>query len=138
MRIRFLSWLGVGIAAAFLVVASTAFAVFDIANLALGVGIGTLVVSLFIAYRYRDNVPSVVTGIASAIVSAWTIVASQVFSLHVVQNLTLASGLALGALAVIGLTANELTSERVVHSLTVEDARNSDASRTAESTRMAA
>jgi hypothetical protein len=138
MRIRFLSWLGLGIAAAFLVVASTAFAVFDIANLALGVGIGTLVVSLFIAYRYRDHVPSVVTGAASAIVSAWTIVASQVFSLQEVQNLTLASGLALGALAVIGLTANELSSERVVHSLTVQGARNGGASHPAESTRMAA
>jgi uncharacterized membrane protein len=137
MRIRYLSWLGLGVAAAFLVVASTAFALFDIANLALGVGIGALIVSLFIAYRYRDNVPSLVTGIASSIVSAWTIVASQVFSLHEVQNLTLASGLALGALAVIGLTANELSSERVVHSLTVEGARNGDANRSAEQARMA-
>jgi len=138
MRIRFLSWLGLGIAAAFLVVASTAFAAFDIANVALGVAIGTLVVSLFIAYRYRDHIPSVVAGAASAIVSIWTIVASQVFSLQEVQNLTLASGLALGALAVIGLTANELSSERVVHSLTVQGARNGDASHPAESTRMAA
>ena len=138
MRIRYLSWLGLGVAAALLVVASTAFALFDIANLALGVGIGALIVSLFIAYRYRDNVPSLVIGMASAIVSAWTIVASQVFSLHEVQNLTLASGLALGALAVIGLTANELSSERVVHSLTVEGARNGDASRSAEQARMSA
>jgi hypothetical protein len=138
MRIRYLSWLAVAVASAFLVVASTAFAVFDIANLALGVGIGTLVVSLFIAYRYRDHIPSLVTGAASAIVSAWTIVASQVFSLQEVQNLTLASGLALGALAVIGLTANELSSERVVHSLMVEGARDGDASHAAESTRMAA
>jgi hypothetical protein len=138
MRIRYLSWLGLAVAAAFLVVASSAFALFDIANVALGVGIGTLVVSLFITYRYHAHVPSLVTGAVSAIVSAWTIVASQVFSLHEVQNLTLASGLALGALAVIGLTANELSSERVVHSLTVEGARNGDAQRQAEQTRMAA
>jgi hypothetical protein len=137
MRIRYLSWLGLAVAAAFLVVASSAFALFDIANVALGVGIGTLVVSLFITYRYHAHVPSLVTGAVSAIVSAWTIVASQVFSLHEVQNLTLASGLALGALAVIGLTANELSSERVVHSLTVEGARNGDASRPVEQTRMA-
>jgi hypothetical protein len=119
-------------------VASTAFALFDIANLALGVGIGTLVVSLFIAYRYRDHVPSLVTGTVSAIVSAWTIVASQVFSLHEVQNLTLAEGLALAALAVIGLSANELSSERVVHSLTVEGARNGQVDRPSEQARMAA
>jgi hypothetical protein len=138
MRIRYLSWLAIAIAAGFLVVASTAFALFDIANLALGVGIGTLVVSLFIAYRYRGHVPSVVTGATSAIVSIWTIVASQVFSLHEVQNLTLAEGLALLALAVIGLTTNELSSERVVHSLTVEGARNGQAERPTEQARMAA
>jgi hypothetical protein len=138
MRIRYLSWLALAVAAAFVVVASTAFAVFDTANIALGVGIGTLVVSLFITYRYRTNIPSVVTGAASAIVSAWMIVGSQVFSLHEVQNLTLADGLALGALAVIGLTANELSSERVVHSLTVEGARNGQADRPTEATRMAA
>jgi hypothetical protein len=138
MRIRYLSWLALAIAAAFLVVASTAFALFDIANIALGVGIGTLVVSLFIAYRYRAHVPSLVTASASAIVSAWTIVASQVFSLQEVQNLTLASGLALAALAAIGLTANELGSERVVHSLTVEGARNGESELSGERSRMAA
>jgi hypothetical protein len=138
MRIRYLSWLGLAVAGTFLVVASTAFALFDIANVALGVGIGTLVVSLFITYRYHTHIPSLVTGAASAIVSAWTIVASQVFSLHAVQNLTLASGLALSALAVIGLTINELSSERVVHSLTVEGARNGDASRPVEQAGMAA
>jgi thiamine transporter ThiT len=138
MRIRYLSWLGLAIAAAFLVVASTTFALFDIMNIALGVGIGMLVVSLFIAYRYRDHVPSLVTGAVSAIVSTWTIVASQVFSLHEVQNLTLASGLALAALAVIGLTENELSSERVVHSLTVEGARNGNADLQSERARMAA
>jgi uncharacterized membrane protein len=137
MRIRYLSWLGLAVAGAFLVVASTSFTLFDIANVALGVGIGALVVSLFITYRYYKHVPSLLTGAASAIVSAWTIVASQVFSLPAVQNLTLASGLALGALAVIGLTANELSSERVVHSLTVEGARNGDAGRPVEQTRMA-
>jgi hypothetical protein len=138
MRIRYLSWLALAIAGAFLVVASSAFALFDIANLALGVGVGALVVSLFVAYRYRAHVPSLVTGVASAIVSAWTIVASQVFSLPEVQNLTLASGLALAALAAIGLTTNELSSERVVHSLTVEGARNGAADVPTERTRMAA
>lgn len=137
MRIRYLSWLALAIAATFLIVASTTFALFDVANLALGVGIGMLIVSLFIAYRYSTHVPSLLAGGASAIVSAWTIVASQVFSLHVVQELTLANGLALAALAVIGLTANELSSERVVHSLTVEGARNGASSLPTEATRMA-
>jgi hypothetical protein len=138
MRIRFLSWLALALAAAFLVVASTAFTAVDIANVALGVGIGVFVVSLFVAYRYRTNVPSLVTAATSAIVSAWTIVASAVFSPAVVQNLTLAEGLALGALAMIGLTATELGSERVVHSLAVEGTHNGHAERPPSSPRVVA
>ena len=71
MRIRYFSWLALALAAAFLVVASTAFAVVDIANVALGIGIGTLVVSAFIAYRYRAHLPSVLTGACSALIGAW-------------------------------------------------------------------
>jgi hypothetical protein len=138
MRTRYFSWLALALAAAFVVVASTAFAVFDIANVALGVGIGILVVSLFVSYRYRAHLPSLVTGAASAVVSAWMIVASQVFSLSAVQNLTLAEGLALGGLAMIGLTTNELSSERVVHSLTVEGSHNGKVESPAHSARVAA
>src|SRR3984893_8499234 len=119
MRIRFISWLVVGLAAAFLVVASSSFALPAIVALALGISIGTLVVSLGIAYRYRDNVPTLVTGLMTAAVSVWTIVASQVFSQPTVQNLGLAGSLAISGLALIGLTVHELTTERVVHSLEV-------------------
>ena len=119
MRIRFFSWLALGIAAAFLIVASTAFALADIAAVSLGVGVGMLVASLFVAYRYRNDVPSLVTGSVAALVSAWTIVASQVYSFATVQNLTLAEGVAISALAIIGLTAHELSTERVVHELSV-------------------
>jgi hypothetical protein len=58
-----------------------------------------------------------------AVVSAWTIVASQVFSQATVQNLTLASSLAIAALSLIGLTIHELSSERVFHSLEVGTGR---------------
>ena len=119
MRIRFFSWLALGVAAAFLVVASTAFTLADIAAVSLGVGVGMLVASLFVAYRYRNDIPSLVTGTVAALVSAWTIVASQVYSFATVQNLTLGEGLAIGALALIGLTAHELSTERVVHSLSI-------------------
>jgi hypothetical protein len=53
------------------------------------------------------------------IVGGWTIVASQVFSQSDVQNLSLASALAIAGLATVGLTVHELDSERVVHSLEV-------------------
>ncbi len=117
MRIRYLSFLSLALAAGFLVVASQAFAAFDIANLALGVGIGMLVVSLGTAGRYRRHLPSVIPAGAAAVGSAWMIVASQVFSLGTVQSLTFAEALGILGLAIIGLTAHELTTERVVHAL---------------------
>jgi hypothetical protein len=123
MRIRFISWLALAVAAALLVVASTAFTLPDIVELALGVGIGMLVVSLGIASRHRDHVPTLITSLAVAVVSAWMIVASQVFSQATVQNLTLASSLAIAALSLTGLTIHELSSERVVHSLEVGTGR---------------
>jgi hypothetical protein len=119
MRIRFISWLTLAATAAFLVVATAAFTLPVIAALALGVGIGMLVVSLGIAYRYRDHIPTLVPALLSAVVSAWMIIASQVFSQASVQNLTLGESLAIGGLALAGLTAHELSTERVVHSLQV-------------------
>jgi hypothetical protein len=123
MRIRFISWLALAVAAAFLVVASTAFTLPDIVEIALGVGIGMLVVSLGIAGQNRDHIPTLIISLVVAVVSAWTIVASQVFSQATVQNLTLASSLAIAALSLIGLTIHELSSERVVHSLEVGTGR---------------
>lgn len=105
------------LAAGFLVVASQTFALVDIANLALAVGIGMLVVALGMAIRYRRKLPLMMTATAIALVSAWMVVASQVFSLDVVQNLTFAEALGILGLAITGLTVHELTTERVVHSL---------------------
>jgi hypothetical protein len=117
MRIRYLSFVSLGAAGVFLVVASQAFALVDIANLALGVGIGILVVSLGVAARYRRHIPSLVCASLTAAVSVWMIIASQVFSLGTVQNLTFAEALAITGLSLAGLTAHELSTERVVHSL---------------------
>jgi hypothetical protein len=73
-------------------------------------------VSTSIAYRYRANGASLVAASLTAAISAWTIVASLVFSDATVQNLALASALAIGGLALSGLTAHERSVERVVHS----------------------
>jgi hypothetical protein len=122
MLTRFISWLAIGLAAAFLVVASTSFSSLStIAALAFAISIGTLVVSLGIAYSNRDHLATLVTAVVAAVVSGWTIVASLVFSQSTVQNLALAGSLAIGALALVGLTANELSGERVRVSLEVSD-----------------
>jgi hypothetical protein len=70
-----------------------------------------------IAYRDSDHLPTPVTAIVTAVVSAWTIVARLVFSQPTVQNLAIAG------LALAGLTTNELTSERVIHSLEMSEDR---------------
>lgn len=114
---RYLSWLAVGIAAAFLVVASAAFSPPAVAALAFAISIGTLIVSAAIAYLDRRSVASVSTAVLVALTSAWTIVASLVFSESTVQNLALASSLAIAGLTIVGLTAHELSLERAVSSV---------------------
>jgi hypothetical protein len=119
MRVRYPSFIALAVAAAFLVVATIVFPLSTVVELALGLGIGMLIVSLGIAARYSDHIPSFVVGAISAVVSLWLIVASQAFAASSVDNIALASALALGALSLIGLTAHELSAERVVHVLKI-------------------
>jgi hypothetical protein len=113
---RFLSWLALGVAAAFLVVASVSFSSAATAALAFGISIGTLIVSAVVAYIDRTSVASVYTAALIALISAWTIVASLVFSRPTVQNLALAASLAITGLAVVGLTGHEISLERAAQS----------------------
>lgn len=115
---RFLSWLAIGIAAAFLVVASVAFSPAATASLAFAISIGTLIVSAGVGYSGRNSVASVYTAVLIVLVSAWTIVASLVFSQSTVQHLALASSLAISGLTLVGLTTHEVEHEQAVHSVT--------------------
>jgi uncharacterized membrane protein len=127
MLTRYISWLAIGLAAAFLVVVSVSFtSLAAIAWLAFGISVGTLAVSVALAYRYRKHVATLVTAVVTAVVSAWTIVASPVFSQPTVQNLAFAGSLAIAGLALVGLTANELSSEHVTHSLQVSNSRETN------------
>jgi hypothetical protein len=114
---RFLSWLALALAAAFLVVVSVSFSPATIVTLAFAISIGTLVVSAGIAVYDRRYVPSLVTAVVVAVISAWTIVASLVFSQSTVQNLALGASLAVGGLAVVGLTAHEVSHGRTGQSV---------------------
>lgn len=113
---RYLSWLAVGIAAAFLVVAAAAFSSSAVTALAFAISIGTLIVSGGIAYAGRKSVTSVYTAALIALISAWTVIASLVFSQSTVQHLALASSLAIAGLTVVGLTAHEVSLEHAVES----------------------
>jgi FtsH-binding integral membrane protein len=115
---RFVSWLALAIAGAFLVVVSASFSLAAIVPLALVISIGTLVVSAGIAYYERNSVPSLVSALTIVVISAWTIVASLIFSQPTVQNLALGTALAISGLAVVGLTAHELSLEHAAQSTT--------------------
>jgi hypothetical protein len=124
MRIRYLSYLALGVAAAFLAVATAAFSLSTVVGLSIGVGIAMLAVSVGIAVRNRNDLPSFVIGVCIAAISAWTILAALVFSKGTVDDLTFASALAIGALSVVGLTVHELDAERAVHSLEAREPMN--------------
>jgi len=113
---RFISWVAIAVSAAFLVVASASFSPSVIASLAFAISIGTLVVSAAIAYSDRGYVASLVTALLTFVISAWTIVASLVFSQSTVQHLALAASLAISGLALVGLTAHEVSHERAERS----------------------
>jgi hypothetical protein len=55
MRLRYLSYLALGVGAAFLAVATAAFSLSTVVGLSIGVGIAMLVVALGIAWLYRSD-----------------------------------------------------------------------------------
>jgi uncharacterized membrane protein len=121
----YISWLVIGVSATLLVVSTAAFSLSTTAWLAFAISIGTLIVSAAVSYRYRKDVATLSTGLVTAIVSGWTVVASLAFSLPTVQNLALASGLAVAGLAIAGMTEHELENERAVEYSSARDEHES-------------
>lgn len=111
---RFVGWMAIGVAAAFTVVATQAFGASAAKWLAAAIGLGTMFVSLGVSLGYRRHLATLVTGLATAVVGAWTVVASLVFAGTTGQYLILASALATCALAAVGITAHELSAEGYV------------------------
>jgi len=114
MSTRFLTNGIIALAGGFLVVASQAFASATTGWVAFGIGIGVLAITCLVqADPSRGLVQRGIDGIV-AIVSAWTIIASAVFDGATLKWLTMAESLALVALAVAGLTYNELREQAAV------------------------
>jgi hypothetical protein len=122
MSIRYLANLTLGVAGGFLVVATQAFADTPVKWLAFAIAAGSTIVGLGMVAAIRDTLQRAL-GATVAILGAWTVVASLVFSLPTVAALAFASALGFVGLALIGLTAHELRTERVVHSLELGDQR---------------
>jgi hypothetical protein len=121
MRLSYASYMSLGILAAFMVFATAAFTLGTVVDLTLALGIVFVVVSTGLAYQYRHDLISFATSAGIAALGGWMIVSSQLFSRGTVDDLSFASALAICVLAAIGLTANELRAERVVHSLEVRE-----------------
>jgi hypothetical protein len=132
MGSRFITNLFLALAAGFVAVASQAFAAGVTGWIAFGIGLGILAM-LGIAQldRTRGRLQQGLDTLAG-LLGIWTVVASVVFSGATLTWLSLAEALAFVGLAVAGLVAHELSTERVVHAFAVEGARDETDSRRAE------
>ena len=118
MSIRYIYNIALALAAGFLVVASFAFSPPVAAALTFAIGAGVTVVAVAAIpapVGWIQRALSVLT----ALLGGWTVVASLVFFPATVVWLGFASAAAIVGLAMAGLTAHELITERVVHSLEV-------------------
>jgi hypothetical protein len=114
MSTSFLTNAIIALATGFLVVASQAFASSTTAWVAFGIAIGILAVSCLAQTDLsRGRLQRTLDGVI-AIVSAWTIVASVVFHGATVRWLSTGEALALVALALTGLTYNEIREQKAV------------------------
>jgi hypothetical protein len=119
MSSRFLYNSLLALAAGFLVVATMAFAPVTAAWLTFGIAVGAVTLSTGTIALRTGLVQRLLTVVA-LVIGIWTIVASLVFPPTTVVWLGFASAIALVALAFAGLTAHEIMTDRVVHSLTVD------------------
>jgi hypothetical protein len=118
MNSRYLTNAALAVVGGFTVIASQVWLPATFMWLMFSAGVLAVVLSAAIALKGRGTVQRGLDGL-TAILGAWTIVASLVFSGSVVTWLGFGSGAAFVALAFIGLTLHELYSERVVHSIEV-------------------
>jgi hypothetical protein len=129
MSIRYIYNVALALAAGFLVVATQSFTAGTIVALVFAISVGATVLSAAVI-PFRIGLVQRALAAVALVIGAWTIVASLVFSDVTVKWLGFSSALALVGLAFIGLTAHELRTERVVHSLEV--ARGSEAAKSGE------
>jgi len=127
MSTRFASNLLLAVASGFVIVVTQAFVPPVVGWIAFGVtGVGVLVlVGATVFLPGRGLVQRTLDGVV-AVLAAWTIVETLVFSGMLMVWLTFGAAAAIAAVAVAGLIVHELSTERVVHSL--EDVRSHDRS----------
>lgn len=119
MRTRYLTNIALALLGGFLVVVSQAFSASTLTWLMFGVGVIAMAISLPATAIRARGLPQRGMDLLIAGLGAWTIIAGLVFAGAAVTWLGFASGIAMVAIALVGLTLHELSTERVVHSLEV-------------------
>ncbi len=115
MHARYTTSVLAGLAGGFVVVASQAFASGTTAWLAFALGVAMVVLATIPAvFGERKPVGLVLDGLG-AVLGAWTIVASLVFSGDTVRWLSFSEALGFVGLAVLGLTLNQVRLTRRAH-----------------------
>lgn len=123
MSSRFITNLLLVLAGALVVVVSQAFGASTTGWIVFGVALGILGVAGAVQLDRGRGVPQRALDGLAGVLGIWTVIASVVFGGGTLTWLSFAEGLGFVALAVAGLVAHELSTERVVHSLAVEDRR---------------
>jgi hypothetical protein len=117
MHARYVTSVLAGLAGGFVVVASQVFVPGTAAWIAFGIGVGLLLAATVpVLFGDRGIVGLALDGIG-AVLAIWTIVASLVFTGNVVKWLSFGEGAAFVALAVGGLTLNQVRLARRIASL---------------------
>ena len=117
MRMHFFSRLALLLAAGFLAVASQVWSGDTLQWLFLACGVSMIAGAAIDAIR-ADTAQRALDGIIG-LLGAWTVVEAFAFEGSNLEWWSFGSACALAALAVIGLVAHEMTTERVVHELSV-------------------
>jgi hypothetical protein len=115
MSQRFISNLALAIAGGVVVVSSQAFSSSRTGWLTFGVSLGALAL---LAVVQRDQARGRIQRALDAVTGAlalWSAVASVVYTGTTLTRLSLGEGIAFVGLAIVGLVAHELRTERIVH-----------------------
>jgi hypothetical protein len=132
MSPRFISNVSLAVAGAFVVVASQTFTPNVTGWLTFGVSLGALALLAVVQLdRARGSIQRVLDAGTGAL-ALWSAVASVVFTGTTLTWWSLAEGIGFVALAVIGLVAHELRTERIVHAFEAIPAEAGDGRRSEE------
>jgi hypothetical protein len=132
MSPRFISNVALAVAGAFVVVASQTFTPSVTGWLTFGVSLGALALLAVVQLdRARGSIQRMLDAGIGAL-ALWSAVASVVFTGTTLTWWSLAEGIGFVALAVVGLVAHELRTERIVHAFEAIPAEARDGRRSEE------